>query len=150
MLAFFFFFLLFVILLKSFLLCGYRRAYRKHPIVKTVHFMLTETYLCMPVSVLFFYSPFMFFISQNTSFYLHICQNAISNPLFSDIFHFIHFSSRLVFGSFLQFLPVMFFCSFLPFFFFFLTSLNSLSVGEGNGTPLQYSCLENPMDGGAW
>ena len=23
-------------------------------------------------------------------------------------------------------------------------------VGEGNGTLLQYSCLENPMDGGAW
>ena len=23
-------------------------------------------------------------------------------------------------------------------------------VGEGSGTPLQYSCLENPMDGGAW
>ena len=23
-------------------------------------------------------------------------------------------------------------------------------VGEGNGTPLQYSCLENPMEGGAW
>ena len=22
--------------------------------------------------------------------------------------------------------------------------------GEGNGTPLQYSCLEHPMDGGAW
>ena len=22
--------------------------------------------------------------------------------------------------------------------------------GEGNGTPLQYSCLENPMDGGTW
>ena len=22
--------------------------------------------------------------------------------------------------------------------------------GEGNGYPLQYSCLENPMDGGAW
>ena len=22
-------------------------------------------------------------------------------------------------------------------------------IGEGNGTPLQYSCLENPMDGGA-
>ena len=22
--------------------------------------------------------------------------------------------------------------------------------GEGNGTPLQYSGLENPMDGGAW
>ena len=25
-----------------------------------------------------------------------------------------------------------------------------LYIGEGNGTPLQYSCLENPMDGGAW
>ena len=24
------------------------------------------------------------------------------------------------------------------------------SPGEGNGTPLQYACLENPMDGGAW
>ena len=24
------------------------------------------------------------------------------------------------------------------------------SFREGNGTPLQYSCLENPMDGGAW
>ena len=24
------------------------------------------------------------------------------------------------------------------------------SPGEGNGTSLQYSCLENPMDGGAW
>ena len=22
--------------------------------------------------------------------------------------------------------------------------------GEGNGTPLQYSCLENPTEGGAW
>ena len=27
--------------------------------------------------------------------------------------------------------------------------LNAI-FGEGNGTPLQYSCLENPMDGGAW
>ena len=23
-------------------------------------------------------------------------------------------------------------------------------IGEGNGSPLQYSCLENPMDGGVW
>ena len=26
----------------------------------------------------------------------------------------------------------------------------SSNIGEGNGTLLQYSCLENPMDGGAW
>ena len=24
------------------------------------------------------------------------------------------------------------------------------ALGEGNGNPLQYSCLENSMDGGAW
>ena len=28
--------------------------------------------------------------------------------------------------------------------------LSMLVIGEGNGNPLQYSCLENPMDGGAW
>ena len=28
--------------------------------------------------------------------------------------------------------------------------LQITSSGEGHGTPLQYSCLENPMDGGAW
>ena len=27
---------------------------------------------------------------------------------------------------------------------------NAGDLGEGNGTPLQYSCLENPMDVGAW
>ena len=28
--------------------------------------------------------------------------------------------------------------------------ITSKCIGEGNGTPLQYSCLANPMDGGAW
>ena len=27
---------------------------------------------------------------------------------------------------------------------------SGISSGEGNGNPVQYSCLENPMDGGAW
>ena len=31
-----------------------------------------------------------------------------------------------------------------------LLVMSMLSVAEGNGTPLQYSCLENPMDGGTW
>ena len=31
-----------------------------------------------------------------------------------------------------------------------LTPRLGRSPGEGNGNPLQYSCLENPMDGGAW
>jgi len=29
-------------------------------------------------------------------------------------------------------------------------TVNFLSLQSGNGNPLQYSCLENPMDGGAW
>ena len=33
---------------------------------------------------------------------------------------------------------------------FMFEVLNTVGLAEGNGTPLQYSCLENPMDGGAW
>ena len=32
----------------------------------------------------------------------------------------------------------------------FVSCLLDIPAREGNGTPLQYSCLENPMDGGAW
>jgi len=31
-----------------------------------------------------------------------------------------------------------------------LIPVSGRSPGEGNGDPLQYSCLENPMDRGAW
>ena len=31
-----------------------------------------------------------------------------------------------------------------------LASGSERSPGEGNGNPLQYSCLENPIEGGAW
>ena len=33
---------------------------------------------------------------------------------------------------------------------FYVLIANHIGKGEGNGTPLQYSCLENPMDRGAW
>ena len=33
---------------------------------------------------------------------------------------------------------------------FWLFLLCRVRIGEGNGTPLQYSCLENPMGRGAW
>ena len=41
------------------------------------------------------------------------------------------------------------FCTLLAIKIFFWYCL-TFYFGEGNGTPLQYSCLENPMDGGAW
>ena len=40
--------------------------------------------------------------------------------------------------------------SFKPAFSLSSFTLIKRFFGEGNGNPLQYSCLENPMDGGAW
>ena len=58
------------------------------------------------------------------------------------------FSTHWYFLSelFLWWLPNDFLISSFLIFFDFLEQEN----GEGNGTPLQYSCLENPMDGEAW
>ena len=39
---------------------------------------------------------------------------------------------------------------FLPLYVLLRKALPNLRSGDGNGTPLQYSCLENPRDGGAW
>ena len=36
---------------------------------------------------------------------------------------------------------------FLSYFYYYYSVIYN---GEGTGTPLQYSCLENPMDGGTW
>ena len=41
-------------------------------------------------------------------------------------------------------------CVFCPEFALTAACIQLFLVREGNGTPLQYSCLENPMDGGAW
>ena len=43
-----------------------------------------------------------------------------------------------------------YFSPFSNYFFNKLIFIDILRIGEGNGTLLQYSCLENPMDGGAW
>ena len=39
---------------------------------------------------------------------------------------------------------------FLPVIFVHIYMCVCIYIGEGSGNPLQYSCLENPMDGGAW
>ena len=53
----------------------------------------------------------------------------LSNPLQSLIFYFISLESP-------HFFPIF--------------PLFSHHCGEGNGNPLQYSCLENPVDRAAW
>ena len=54
-------------------------------------------------------------------------------------------SRILASGQSLNPLPV-----FMQSHFFETFPVSSSPIGESNGTPLQYSCLENPMDGGAW
>ena len=47
--------------------------------------------------------------------------------------------------------PLAYTCSHCSGFRFQVSGLNpSSTFVEGDGTPLKYSCLENPMDGGAW
>ena len=36
------------------------------------------------------------------------------------------------------------------YYIYYFLGTSKLLYGEGNGTPFQYSCLENPMDRGAW
>ena len=61
--------------------------------------------------------------------------------LFQILFYF-----RLLSMQDIDIIPCVY-SRFLSFTYFIYSSVY---VGEGNGTPLQYSCLENPMDGGAW
>ena len=53
-----------------------------------------------------------------------------------------------MFSSSAQFVHILNICS--CFVSFNINRLLAIALGEGDGTPLQYSCLENPMDGGAW
>ena len=41
-------------------------------------------------------------------------------------------------------------CQLFTVIFSISTLIKTKYLGEGSGTPLQCSCLENPMDGGAW
>ena len=45
---------------------------------------------------------------------------------------------------------LLFIVLFIYCFYLLLLFIYSITIGEGNGNPLQYSCLENPVDRGAW
>ena len=66
-------------------------------------------------------------------------------------FNFQQFESDISWWFFFLFIYLFDIYILVFFFFFFFFSPVCLTLfGEGNGTPLQYSCLENPMDRGAW
>ena len=81
--------------------------------------------------LIFFFTPEIFLPFDNLFFFT----NTVSSHHSWDIF-----CSFLWFSAFC-FLPV----SFFPIYLIFLSLFR-----EGNSTSLQYSCLQNPMDGGAW
>ena len=61
----------------------------------------------------------------------------------------LHLIVQLLICLDLSYFKILLF-SFCSFCFSHLYFPFSALFGEGNGTPLQYCCLENPMDGGAW
>ena len=76
------------------------------------------------------------------------------------LFGFILFYLQLFILFYLNLFILFALHSFIYFFYYificldcivcFICVLCELFVGEGNDTPLKYSCLENPMDGGVW
>ena len=66
-------------------------------------------------------------------------------PTIQDALHFG--SCQCLNHKFLSFVSFMLTCWRIK---VFLKCCVEYPSREGNGTPLQYSCLENPMDGGAW
>ena len=79
----------------------------------------------------------------------------VFNTIVNKIVFLILFSdhSLLVHKNITDFMLILYLVTFLNSLFFKCFRgllVCHLHVGEGNGNPLQYSCLENPMDGGAW
>ena len=88
--------------------------------------------LCLTEVVVFVYIKKIYFIQSGLCFYIFI-----SLLVFRLYQSFAWYPGQISATSFLG---------------VFLTNIAEYYTygGEGNGTPLQYSCLENPMDGGAW
>ena len=79
---------------------------------------------------------------------LHLEEGVCRDPLAFHSFVWLCFEIQVAMDWIMFLLtPTPFICALQP--SVVNTPLNMV-FGEGNGTPLQYSCLENPMDGGAW
>ena len=80
---------------------------------------------------------------------VHLILSQRSLRLFSDLFIlFTLFSSSEVIFTILSSSSLI--CSSASDILLLIPSRVLSCITEGNGNPLQYSCLENPMDGGAW
>ena len=66
--------------------------------------------------------------------------------IFTDV---LYWSNHLLFLVYWEFLSIMDLIV-SSFFFAYIYCVDHMCFGEGNGNPLQCSCLENPRDRGAW
>ena len=85
------------------------------------------------------------------------CQAFLSFTISQSLLKFMSIESGILYNHFILCHPLLLLPSIFPSIRVFSKELvlrirwpKYWSLGEGNSTPLQYSCLENPMDGGAW
>ena len=100
------------------------------------------------MSVLFYFNTFLF--------HIFLCSNYCGLNIVQLILYCVMYLLLLcVIGEVLwQVIPSIIFPNMFMFrikrvIVSYILGTTDLSIGEGNGTPLQYSCLENPMDRGA-
>ena len=100
------------------------------------------------LNILFYYkSHYLIFNSQWSLWFIHV------HTVLIDLHFFMHkWATIRLFSFWIKNFLNIFLNVDQPVTKFFTVYLseNILSFGEGNGTPLQYSCLQNPMGGGAW
>ena len=131
---------------------------------------MTSLKRCLFRSSMYFFIGFIFLMSYMSCLYI-LELNPLLVASFANIFSHSECYLRFVYG--LLCYAKVFKVSWVPFIFVFIFitlgrgskkillrfmsknvlpmfSSQGFIVSEGNGTPLQYSCLENPMDGGAW
>ena len=83
--------------------------------------------------------------------YLGVAKWSFSSSIFPSTFKLIFLSTEeCSLLTISLFPPARFFPFLLSLLSVWVLTILPALAGEGNGTPFQYSCLENPMDGGAW
>ena len=116
-------------------------------------------YFCTSAHNAFLWQHRLSTLSAPTTYSTFLCNRITCHLIFEPYLqvHSPSFSCKILF-----ILPVMFGYSLMwllshidafledRYFFPYVFRMPSIMFREGNGNPLQYSCLANPMDGGAW
>ena len=93
------------------------------------------------MSFFHFFFPFYWSMADSQSCVSYRCTAVIQLHIY-----YIHFFKKSIF----PYRPSEYWAAFPVLCSMFLSVIYLIYIGEGNGSPLLYSCLENPMGGGAW